>query len=262
MPSSGSTSSRPSSCPGAAGQQRRQPVICLRPRRVAGSRDPTRQRCRPPGGRSVRRAASRRPAAAAPRGASCSSARASRNSSSCLRWPAAHKRQPSRASTRARCSRRVRPCQPPYAASNAGRRHPAQWPTRQRAGRVPRPGNRPGRRGSSPATAASTAGRQRRDGLLAVEARQPRQVVAGEREVGDRVLDGDLVRPAAQPGKLGIGQVADRHLTSERPAVRAVIARTLATVGGGRQGRRGTARSSFGKLLWPVTGAGLLEWLR
>ena len=82
--------------------------------------------------------------------------------------------------------------------------------------------------------------------VLAVEARQPRLVVGGEREVGDRVLDGDLIRPAAQPGKLGIGQVADRHLTSERPAVRAVIARTLATVGGGRQGRRGTARKGIG----------------
>jgi len=81
--------------------------------------------------------------------------------------------------------------------------------------------------------------------LLAVEARQPRQIVGRQREVGDRVLDSDLVRPAAQPGKLGIRQVADRHLTSERPAVRAVIARTLATVNGGPQGPRRTARKGI-----------------
>jgi hypothetical protein len=43
--------------------------------------------------------------------------------------------------------------------------------------------------------------------LLAVEAGQPRQIVGGECEVGDGVLVGDLVRPAAQPGQLRIGQV-------------------------------------------------------
>ena len=72
--------------------------------------------------------------------------------------------------------------------------------------------------------------------LLAVEARQPGQIVGGQREVGDRVLDSDLVRPAAQPGKLGIRQVADRHLASEGPAVRAITAATLA-----RPKRRGKA---------------------
>jgi hypothetical protein len=69
--------------------------------------------------------------------------------------------------------------------------------------------------------------------LLAVEARQPRQILGGQREVGDRVLDSDLVRPAAQPGKFGIRQVADGHLASEGPAVQAITARTLATVNGG-----------------------------
>jgi hypothetical protein len=64
--------------------------------------------------------------------------------------------------------------------------------------------------------------------VRAVEARQPGQIVGREREVGDRVLDSDLVRPAAQPGKLGIRQVADRQLASEGPAVRAVTAATLA----------------------------------
>jgi hypothetical protein len=71
--------------------------------------------------------------------------------------------------------------------------------------------------------------------LLAVEAGQPRHIVGGEREIGDGVLVGDLVRPAAQPGQLRIGQVADRHVTSERPAVRAAIAGTLTTVNGGWQ---------------------------
>lgn len=52
-------------------------------------------------------------------------------------------------------------------------------------------------------------------------------------------------RPAVQPGELGIGQVADRHVTSERPSVRAVIGRTLATVDGGPQGLRRTARKGI-----------------
>ncbi|KZS55167.1 hypothetical protein A4G26_17950 [Mycobacterium kansasii] len=63
--------------------------------------------------------------------------------------------------------------------------------------------------------------------VLAVETRQPRQVIGGEGEIGDRVLDSDLVRPAAQPGEFGIRQVTDRHLASDRPAVRATTAATL-----------------------------------
>ncbi len=47
--------------------------------------------------------------------------------------------------------------------------------------------------------------------LVAVESGQPRQVVRGEREERDQVLGGDLIRPAAEPGELGVGQEPNRH---------------------------------------------------
>jgi hypothetical protein len=40
---------------------------------------------------------------------------------------------------------------------------------------------------------------------------QPAKVVAGQGEVRDEVVVGDLVRPATQPRELGVGQEPNRH---------------------------------------------------
>ena len=40
---------------------------------------------------------------------------------------------------------------------------------------------------------------------------EPAKVVTGEREEGDQVVVGELVRPATQPRELGIGQKPNRH---------------------------------------------------
>jgi hypothetical protein len=42
-------------------------------------------------------------------------------------------------------------------------------------------------------------------------AAKPCSVVAGERKERDQVVLGDLVRPATQPGELGVGQEPNRH---------------------------------------------------
>jgi hypothetical protein len=39
---------------------------------------------------------------------------------------------------------------------------------------------------------------------------EPAQVIAGQREIDDQVIFGDLVRPAAQPRELGVGQETNR----------------------------------------------------
>jgi hypothetical protein len=40
---------------------------------------------------------------------------------------------------------------------------------------------------------------------------EPAKVVAGQREEGDQVVVGDIVRPAAEPRELSVGQQPNRH---------------------------------------------------